>query len=195
MVARYGWASVPVRTERPRVAVGDSQADRASDRAGDDFGTHRAIPGAEPPILVDHQPNTRRDTGVDHRHELGSNQGGRLLTEDVHPMSGRQLHELSMRISLGTNLDKVELLLLLEKRGGFEVTSRFGNPCSGPLQPHEIHVAKRNQSRIGHMRPCFQMILRHEPTANHGAPEWWSGAIHGGCLAIDRPWMEPMTVN
>ena len=66
--------------------MGDPQADRPADRAGVDLGPQRPIPGSEPPVLVDHEPDAGRIGGLDHRLEIGTHSRGRLLAEDVNPV-------------------------------------------------------------------------------------------------------------
>ena len=135
IVGQVGLLGEAPRAQGPRVVMGDPQADRPADRAGVDLGPHRAIPGSEPPVLVDHQPDARRDAGIDHVTEIGSDQRRRLLAEDVDTVPRRQLDQLAMRIGLGADLDEIQRLFRLEELGRVGVDSGSGNPRRGLLQP------------------------------------------------------------
>ena len=101
-------------------------------------------------------------------------------------MPGRQLHQLAMRLGLRADLDEVEGLLPVEEIGRVGVHPASGTIAAACSTRCGIHVADRDQMRVGHARPGLQVELGDIPAADQGPPQGRCGTSHGECLVESR---------
>ena len=155
------------------VAVGEPQADRPADRAGVDLGAERAVPGAEPPVLVDHQADARRVAGVDHRQQVGPDERRRLLAEDVDAVPARPARRArgATRAACRSRRSRASRRPRTPRtspRRRVKAVAPGRTPAH--VEPLGVQVAERDQAAPG-IAPARQVILRDEAAADQPASQ------------------------